>query len=75
MALVVVALPSHPGGQVDHLEEAAGGKCDACKTLVELMSERFIEMGPTLSISWPCYREHIGAFISGHKIYHECLGA
>jgi len=30
---------------VDHLEEAAGGKCDACKTLVELMSERFIEMG------------------------------
>lgn len=36
---------------VNHLEEAGGGKCDSCKTLVELMSLRFIEMGRVLTLN------------------------
>ena len=30
---------------VNHLENAAGGKCDACKTFVEMLTDRFISMG------------------------------
>jgi len=30
---------------VEHLENAAGGRCDACKTFVEVMTETFITMG------------------------------
>jgi len=31
--------------QVNHLESAAGGKCDACKTFVEVLTDRFVDMG------------------------------